>query len=43
MSRYNWSVTWMALGEGEYRPVDHSQLIDLGASELAERIDWPPE
>jgi Uma2 family endonuclease len=37
------SVTWMALGEGEYRPVDRSQLIDLDASELAQRIDWPPE
>ncbi len=37
------SVTWMALGEGEYQPVDRSQLIDLSASELAEGIDWPPE
>ncbi len=37
------SVTWMTLGEDDYRPVDHSRLIDLGASELAERIDWPPE
>jgi Uma2 family endonuclease len=37
------SVTWMALGEGEYRPVERSPLIDLSSSELAQRIDWPPE
>jgi Uma2 family endonuclease len=47
------SVAWLALLAdrssprssigGEYRPVDRSHLIDLGASELAERIDWPPE
>jgi Uma2 family endonuclease len=37
------SVTWLALQDGEYRPVKRSQLIDLGASELAQRIDWPPE
>ncbi|HLM84764.1 MAG TPA: Uma2 family endonuclease [Solirubrobacteraceae bacterium] len=37
------SVTWLALREGEYRPVARSGLIDLGASELAEQIDWPPE
>jgi Uma2 family endonuclease len=36
------AVTWLALRKDEYRPVDRSGLIDLGASELAERIDWPP-
>jgi len=36
------SVTWLALQEGEYRPVERSGLIDLGAAELAQRIDWPP-
>lgn len=36
------SVTWLALSEGEYQPVEHSAVIDLGASQLAERIDWPP-
>ncbi|MGH2854700.1 MAG: Uma2 family endonuclease [Solirubrobacteraceae bacterium] len=33
---------WLALREGEYRPIERSGLIDLGASDLAERIDWPP-
>jgi len=37
------SVTWLALNEGEYRPIERSGLIDLGASQLAELIDWPPE
>jgi Uma2 family endonuclease len=37
------SVTWLALSDGEYRPIDRSGLVDLGASELAERIEWPPE
>jgi hypothetical protein len=36
------SVGWFALADGEYRPVERSGLIDLGAAELAERIDWPP-
>lgn len=28
--------------EAEYRPIEHSTLIDLGPNELAQRIDWPP-
>lgn len=35
------SVDWLALGGGEYRPVEHSGLIDLGSNELVEQIDWP--
>jgi len=35
------SVDWLGLREGEYRPIEHSALIELGASELAERIAWP--
>jgi hypothetical protein len=35
------SVTWLALREGEYRPVEHSQVLDLSASALVEQIDWP--
>jgi Uma2 family endonuclease len=35
------SVTWLALGEGEYRPVDRSEIVDLSAADLASRIDWP--
>jgi hypothetical protein len=36
------TVDWLALREGDYRPVHRSGLIDLGPMELAERIDWPP-
>jgi Uma2 family endonuclease len=35
------SVSWLALEDGEYLPVEHSGLIDLGAQALAERLDWP--
>lgn len=35
------TVTWLALHDGEYRHVERSALIDLGAAELAERLDWP--
>lgn len=35
------AVHWLVLEEGEYHPVEASCLIDLGAQELAERIDWP--
>ena len=35
------SVSWLALADGEYRPVEHSGLIDLGAHGLAEQLDWP--
>ncbi len=36
------AVQWFALTAGEYRPVERSTLIELGAAELTERIDWPP-
>jgi Uma2 family endonuclease len=36
------SVSWLALQQGEYRPVERSALIALGAGELAEQLDWPP-
>jgi Uma2 family endonuclease len=36
------SVDWLGLRGRDYRPIDRSGLIELGASELAERIDWPP-
>ncbi len=35
------AVHWLALTDGEYRETQHSGLIDLGPSELAQRIDWP--
>jgi len=35
-------VHWLGLGpDGEYRPVDRSHLIALGAAQLAERLEWP--
>jgi Uma2 family endonuclease len=35
------SVDWLGLNEGEYRPIERSGLIELGADELREQIDWP--
>jgi Uma2 family endonuclease len=35
------TVHWLALAAGEYRAVEHSGLIDLGAAEIASLIDWP--
>jgi Uma2 family endonuclease len=35
------AVSWLALEDGEYRPVEHSALLDLGAQGLAEQLDWP--
>jgi Uma2 family endonuclease len=36
------TVDWLALREDRYDPVERSGLIDLGAADLRERIDWPP-
>jgi Uma2 family endonuclease len=36
------SVSWLALEDGEYHPTEHSELVELGAQALAERLDWPP-
>jgi Uma2 family endonuclease len=35
------TVTWLALRDGAYAPVERSALIELGPVELAEQIDWP--
>jgi Uma2 family endonuclease len=35
------SVSWLALRDGEYRPIERSGLIELGRDELAEQIRWP--
>ena len=35
------AINWLGLTDGEYRPVERSGVIDLGPTELAERIDWP--
>jgi len=34
-------VSWMGLERGEYKHLKRSRLIELGAAELAEQIDWP--
>jgi Uma2 family endonuclease len=35
-------VEWLVLDDaGEYKSVERSNLIELGAAELAERLDWP--
>jgi Uma2 family endonuclease len=35
------TVSWLALCDGEYQPVQRSRLIELGPAELAERLVWP--
>jgi hypothetical protein len=35
------TITWLALREGEYQPVQRSGLIELEPVELAEQLDWP--
>lgn len=39
----NNSVSWLALHGGEYRPAGRSEILDLGAAQLGELIDWPAE
>jgi len=36
------SVSWLGLEQGEYRPIEHSRLVDLGTQELAGQLDWSP-
>lgn len=35
------AVHWFALGEDTYEPVERSALVEMGAAELADRIEWP--
>lgn len=35
------TVTWLALRDGAYEPVEQSALVELGPAELAAQIDWP--
>lgn len=35
------AVHWYVLADGEYRGAERSAVIDAGAAELAQRIDWP--
>jgi len=34
-------VHWLALAQGQYQPVQHSSLIELGPVDLTDQIDWP--
>jgi Uma2 family endonuclease len=34
------TVDWLRLVENRYRPVERSELIDLGPAEVAQRISW---
>jgi len=35
------TVTWLALRNRDYQPVQASGLIALGPTQLAEQLDWP--
>ncbi len=34
------TVAWLGLDAGEYKHRKRSRLVELSASELAERLDW---
>ena len=34
-------VHWLALTASQYKPIEHSTLIELGPTELGRLIDWP--
>jgi Uma2 family endonuclease len=35
------TVSWLGLTGGEYKPIERSGLVELGARELDEQLDWP--
>ncbi len=35
------AVHWLALSGDTYEPIQRSGLVELGAAELTEQIDWP--
>jgi Uma2 family endonuclease len=37
------SIDWLGLQAGAYKRIARSALIDLGASDLCDRIDWPTD
>jgi Uma2 family endonuclease len=37
------AINWLTLHDGEYRPIEHSGLIELGTDELGERTEWPAD
>ncbi len=34
------TADWFGLTDGEYKPMEHSGLIDLGPADLAQQINW---
>ena len=34
-------VHWLALADGDYKPIEQSRLIELGPTQLAKLIRWP--
>jgi Uma2 family endonuclease len=34
-------VSWLGLERGEYKHLKRSRVIEIGAAELAQQIDWP--
>jgi Uma2 family endonuclease len=34
-------VRWLALADGDYKPIEQSRLIELGPAQLAKLISWP--
>jgi Uma2 family endonuclease len=39
---YERAVHWLKLAADAYEPAERSSLIELGATNLAALIDWPP-
>jgi Uma2 family endonuclease len=35
------TITWLALRDGEYQPIQRSALLKLGPVQLAAQLDWP--
>lgn len=36
------TLVWMALVDGAYHPVDHSDLLAVDVADIVDTIDWPP-
>jgi hypothetical protein len=34
-------IHWLALADGDYKPIEQSRLIELGPAQLAKLIRWP--
>jgi Putative restriction endonuclease len=43
LSAESQSITWLALKDGRYQPVDESQLLGPESRTLPDRIEWPAD